>query len=334
MRVSQSIAARKALEKQWYCARDTVLGDNCEKQDIRKGLALAATCQHNDARWLTEICDGKDLKTAEDIAAVLRSQEKDSRALCFAAMLSSPVDMVRLRRSAESGCALAEFQMARESSGAERYRWALRAALQGERNGFCLLGVCLRDGEGCIQNVCLAQENFLRAASLDCLSSKLAAADLMDDANPKRWKWLGEIAVKDAQFPFFESFAFVVSSFKNDRSFGPAVFAIGRALEGHVNFSKREIFGESWDFDKRVGLATEAIDLFHAQCRAARSAVDTWTLIAAHVFFLSKDIRRMIGEMIWEARERADYPLQECFTSFASLGSWLSTRVRGCFSFG
>lgn len=96
--------------------------------------------------------------------------------------------------------------------------------------------------------------------------------------------------------------------FKDDPSFAPVVFAIGRALKGHVDMERREIFG-TYSPDDLVGPANQAIDFFAAQCAAARQAVDAWCLIALRIGNdkLNRDIRKKIALLIWEARELAEY---------------------------
>ena len=71
---------------------------------------------------------------------------------------------------------------------------------------------------------------------------------------------------------------------------------------------KKEIFGSSDYFDSRVGPANKAIDFFVAQCAAARKAVDMWCLLAVRLNSkVNKDIRKKIGMLIWEARDKAEY---------------------------
>ncbi len=87
-----------------------------------------------------------------------------------------------------------------------------------------------------------------------------------------------------------------------------SVFMIGRALSGHIDTEKREIFGRNQNFDSQIVPANRALDFFTAQCAAARGAVDTWCLMAVRINSkVNRDIRKKIGMMIWEAREQADY---------------------------
>jgi hypothetical protein len=48
---------------EWYKIRDTFFGENFVSQNIPLALELASSCQHPDARWLTEACAGKDVTT-------------------------------------------------------------------------------------------------------------------------------------------------------------------------------------------------------------------------------------------------------------------------------
>jgi len=83
---------------------------------------------------------------------------------------------------------------------------------------------------------------------------------------------------------------------------------IGRALKGHINTEKKEIFGRKFS-DARIITANRAVAFFTFQCSAARAAVDTCCLIALRIgnYVLNKDIRKKIGMVIWESRELALY---------------------------
>lgn len=76
---------------------------------------------------------------------------------------------------------------------------------------------------------------------------------------------------------------------------------IGRYLRGHVDFEKKKIFGDNYEFDDRIGPANQAIDFFTAQCGAARKAVDTWCLMAVRINSkVNRDIRKKIGMLQME----------------------------------
>jgi hypothetical protein len=94
---------------EWYKIRDTFFGDYFVDQNVPLVFELASSCQHPNARWLTEVCAGKDLTTKEDVKRVFSALgQNDARALCFAWILGDRRDLTSLRRSAELGFAFAQ----------------------------------------------------------------------------------------------------------------------------------------------------------------------------------------------------------------------------------
>jgi hypothetical protein len=86
------------------------------------------------------------------------------------------------------------------------------------------------------------------------------------------------------------------------------VFMIGRALKGHVDLEKRLIFGKTYKFDSQMRLAKQAFQFYKHQLQSYRRAVDWWTLVGIRLGVV-KDLRKMIEDMIWGAREEAKYEL-------------------------
>jgi hypothetical protein len=86
------------------------------------------------------------------------------------------------------------------------------------------------------------------------------------------------------------------------------VFVIGRALRGHVDLEKRLIFGRTYEYDSQILPAKQAIQFYKHQLQSYRRAVDSWTLVGIRNGVV-KDMRKMIGNMIWDAREDAKYEL-------------------------
>jgi TPR repeat protein len=202
--------------------------------------------------------------------------------------------------------------MSRYTHGLERFTFASQAAAQGERDGFYYLGVCVERGEGCERDLEKAKENYLLAAKMGHVAAMDSYGELLDESDPQRWQWLGLAAARGSAGNFLRWFLGPVNRFESDPSLAPVVFMIGRVLRGHVNSEKGEIFGQSYDFARRIGPANRAIDFFTSQCDAARKAVDVCCLMARRFDGLvNRDIRKKIGMMIWEAREQANYPLQK-----------------------
>lgn len=99
-----------AIQLEWYKVRDTLFGHNYVQQDIVQAFSLALSCSHPDARWLTQLCAGKDVKTMEQAINLFQAEKDcDLRALCFAILLKgSPYDMMALKHCADSGVAFAQ----------------------------------------------------------------------------------------------------------------------------------------------------------------------------------------------------------------------------------
>jgi len=114
---------------EWYKIRDTFFAHNFVSRNIRSALQLAASCDHPDARWLTEVCAGKDVTKKEDAKRVFSALgQNDARALCFAWMLGDRQDFTQLLRSAEVGFAFAQACLAGRFQGEERFKFAQLSA--------------------------------------------------------------------------------------------------------------------------------------------------------------------------------------------------------------
>lgn len=91
----------------------------------------------------------------------------------------------------------------------------------------------------------------------------------------------------------------------NDFECSPGdLFRIGRALcydEGDPI-----IFGKEETRFHRQEVAKRAISFFQAQCHACRQAVDTWSLLAKRAGIV-KDIRMLVGKLVWSDRESCLY---------------------------
>jgi hypothetical protein len=117
---------------------------------------------------------------------------------------------------------------------------------------------------------------------------------------------LGSAAANGNSDHFLDEMIFQMRNFNNQTGNAKVVFAIGRALKGHVNNEMRTIFGESRKFVARIGPANQAFRFYEFQLQSYRKAVDSWAIVGLRNRVV-KDIRRMIGKMIWDAREEAAY---------------------------
>jgi TPR repeat protein len=172
-----------AIVLEWYKIRDTFFGHNFAAQNIPLALEICASCDHPDARWLTEACAGKNVTTKEDAKRVFSALgQNDARALCFS-WLCRGEDLSTLRRSAELGFAFAQAWMAVESQSEEKFKFAQLAASQGERMGLCELGRCLRNGIGCEVDLDRAKESLLVAAKFNHGSSMFILGQFYDETD-------------------------------------------------------------------------------------------------------------------------------------------------------
>jgi TPR repeat protein len=273
-------------------------------------LELVSSCQHTDARWLTEACDEKDVNTKEDGKRVFSALgQNDARALCFFWRLGSLFerrDLSLLRRSAELGFAFAQACLADRTRGEEKFHLAQLAAAQGERDGFFMLGCCFRDGDGCKKDSEKAKENFLLASEAGHVSAMNLLEDLFDESDPQRWHWRSRAAALGASWNFLPNFAKQVELFNAGSGSASVLFAIGQALQGHVNERGGTIFNDGRDFNFRIVRAKQAIAFYKAQIKATKDAMHAWTQVGIRLKVV-KDVRKLIAKLIWDSREEALY---------------------------
>jgi TPR repeat protein len=295
---------------EWYRIRDCFYGHNKAPQNVPFAIELASSCQHPDALWLTKACAGKDVRTMGEANQVFSALgQNDARALCFTWCCSyedEMEDLAPLRRSAELGFAFAQGLLAEQTHGDERFKFALLAALQGERDGFLLLGCCFRDGEGCEKDLDKAKENFLRASKLGFVWAMDQLGKLLDASDPQRWYWLGHAAARGNNWNFVSLFSKQVELFNSGSGSAVVMFAIGRALQGHVSEESRTIFKERHKFVSLIGPAKQAIAFYEAQIKASKDAMRAWTQIGVKLKVV-KDVRKLIAKLIWDSREEALY---------------------------
>jgi hypothetical protein len=288
-----------ALELEWFEARDMLLRDNFVKQDVKRAVELAAASNHPQCQWLTSLFADKVVKTTEDACDVFLADEKKSSAsLCFAALLSRPVNEAFLRQSAELGCPLAQAKMAKNTTRSEMFQFAKASSSQRERDGFYWLGI------GCEKDLEKAKEFLLVSAQLGQVSSMSSFAVLMNFSDPQRWIWAGRAAVLGDPNGFLCWFTIHVQKLNAGSGNGALVFLIGKSLNGRVCVEERTIFGKDWFFGERIGPANSAISFYKSQLTACRRAADIWSHVGIRCGVV-KDIRVLIGKLVWESRDLA-----------------------------
>jgi hypothetical protein len=294
-------------QRAWYKIRDTLFGHNYVERDVKKALELAAVCEHPDAVWLTKLFAGRDVSTTEEARQVFLSCENDPKALGSAGLLSHNLD--EIVRAADLGDSFVRTWLTWRSIVGERYKVAENSAAQGERDGFYYLGHCFQGGYGCAIDLERAKENYLIAAELGSVSAMAYMGILLERNDIQRLVWLGRAAVGGESRKFLHDMIELICKFNSGQENANVVFVIGRALMGQINNDKGTIFGSDREFNICIGPANQALHFYEFQSQCYRKAVDAWTLIGLR-FSVVKDVRRMIGEMIWDFRKRAEYKLE------------------------
>jgi hypothetical protein len=151
-----------------------------------------------------------------------------------------------------------------------------------------------------------AKENFLVAAELRYVHAMVCLGVLLDKDDAQRFVWLGRAAVGGYSGSFLNEMSEQIHNFNSRTGRANVVFAIGRALKGHINNEQRTVFGSGDSFDARIGPANQALHFYEFQLQSYRKAVDIWTIIGLRNRVV-KDIRKMVGKMIWNAREEATF---------------------------
>ena len=292
------------LQMEWYKIRDLFFGDNYTCQNIPLALSLASLCAYPDAQWLGNVCKGKNVNTNRDAEQVFRALDRnDARALCFGWLVAERRLISDLKRSAKLGFAFAQAIYSYRSDSSLKY--AQLAANQGERDGYRILGhhylLCI--GEN---NNEKAKENLLQACRMDAVSAMTIVGNTLKDDDPQKWYWSGQAAARGRQSHFFCNFPEQIGLFRNGAKNNAVIFLIGRALKNHIDEDAKTIFDTQYEFDFLIADAKQAVSFYQSQLKASRRAVDAWTMVAKRLN-VCRDIRKLIGQQIWLARDQGMY---------------------------
>ncbi len=295
----------------WLDVRDIFLGQNLKEQDIPVALALARDCNHPDAVWLTSIFERKDVSTRHEARNVFLAFEHDAHALCFAWWLCDDRvnDESLLRRAADMGNAFACSSLCHQvwdENKEEALRLARCASGQNERDGFYYLGYLAFTNIGCEEDLKFGKENYLIAAELGNVFAASFYSSMLEKLDPARCIWTIRAALQGLPHAFLDSFPKQVEEFFSGSGNASVVFFIGQALKGNLDVEKKEIFG--WAREDLLCPANQAVWFFSSQIKSARIAVDVWTCVAIR-FGIVKDIRKLIGKLIWDERAAANYKI-------------------------
>ena len=288
--------------REWFDIVDLLLGLNCKKQNIALAIKMAGESKHPDASWLFDVCNGKNVTSEKDVARIFTTHVKtDARAMCFLWCLSSyteQLDLTLLLQSATLGFAFAQACLAGQLLGLEQFKFAKLAADQGERNGLYWLGLCHVE-TGRKEE---AKKYYLMASEFGDVLSMIRLGNFFNDTDPRHWKWWGKAAQLGCDSFFLDNF---VERVKRPSS-NVVLFAIGQTLHGHVDDNAETVFNRDYRHHSLFMYAKRVIAFYKKQVKATKAAMHAWTQVGIR-WKVVKDIRKVIGMLIWQTREEALY---------------------------
>ena len=154
--------------------------------------------------------------------------------------------------------------------------------------GFYWLEFCYQTARVCEKDLRKARDFYLIAGQLGLVVSMSTLGGLLDESGPQRWIWWGRAAVRGFWSCFLNYFSKPVQKFNSGSENGAVVFQIGRVLNTAVDAHQTAIF------------------FYKLQLSACRLAVDTWSHVGIQCGVV-KDIRVLIGKLVWESRDLALY---------------------------
>lgn len=304
--------------REFFEAREIFLGSRIRSANPLEGFAAITVLENEEAKWLKNLFPnglpcGDDairdvfLNVVNDTCKKTMKKER-GRALCYATCIyiepredSRIVQQIRrvcFKVAAEYGDMLAQSYIATEIGGRfgclteDSFQWAYLAAAEYEPEGLFVLARCYQFGKGgCEKDRIKSRFLFEQAALLGYADAMWRYGSFFARDDPHRYFWKGEAWKKNQhRYCKFLTIAANEIDFFSEYMTPPSViFQIGEILKG-------------------VLLENIAVKLFDVWCTRARLAVETWLLIGKRLQ-ICKDVRRIIGKMIWEARgDFADWP--------------------------
>ena len=293
--------------REWYRARHVFL-----EEDPAAGLALARTCSHPDAVWLTSVFSAAaadEVTEARARAALLApAHSSDLRAVYFAWCVGGRFQLPcrEVQRAAEGGLALAQATVAAwpQTEVGERLRLARAAAAPGEPRGMTHLAWLLLQSESRGQEKREAEAAGLleEAAERGDGWAALQRSELSRDESC-RVEWLGRSAALGCRAGLLRFRCVAVEQvarYGASGDNGRAVFQLGAACAGQLR-SNGALFGRRVECEEQFRSLARAIALHRDWCAAARAAVWLWTGVAGRLR-IPRDLRKLIGELVWADR--------------------------------
>ncbi len=300
LRMAKTEEKRERIK--WFYAR-RVFFDPHQRKSLAAGLTLAKQSQHQDARFLVSLFpDGPPL-TREDAFAVFLAHPDDPLCLCWAGKCHENEQVTLLLRSAELGNAWAQASLDGLEVSAGK-GWLEKAAAQGDPDGMTSLALSLANGwagEPHLRRI----RNLLRgAAELGHPLAQLKYAErFCADDSAERYAWMRRSAtqrqlktrISKAQMSLAIGARLELGRYEATGC-GRVMFEVGRGLAG-----AEELQNVRGRHDEVLPPAKRAVQLYQQWCGEAATGVLCW-LWLAKMLNVSKDVRLMIADLIWEER--------------------------------
>jgi TPR repeat protein len=299
----------KAELIRWWNIIDCLM-DNDLSAMLEHAFGFAS--RHKDALWLNSVLFSVEGQmTYELLNELMMEQDHDPRALFFRAFSWDKDAVVDgdewedrydngtglLRFAADMGYAPAQSALAfrGEMQDQESFDWASKAAAQGDRHGVSRLARCYELGLGCEKDENKAMQLFKEAADLEDDVALFKYGEwAFDEDDPRRYSYMGRAAARGYRLGYMSLL-------------GAAVAKRDRRIQFEVGAANRRVFKNGWTFGP--GNSTElqreayrdALAKYRRCCDAAKAAVECW-LVVGRRLRVAKDIRGVIGKLLWEQR--------------------------------
>ena len=156
-----------------------------------------------------------------------------------------------------------------------------------------LLGVCYGNGLGCAPNLPKSSQLILESARMGVELAQYSVALRYSPSERERFLWLGRAAPDLVQAR--DEFLSALSHAED----GECLFQMGEALEGQVGADT--LFGHPAT-SQQMALARDATRKHDKWCDEARTSIDLWLLVGIRSGKVNRDVRRVVGKMLWAER--------------------------------
>ena len=285
------VVAARAEQIKWWNALDFLMGKPWLFHDTARGMRLARSCKHEDAKWLCSLFSEEEGETGVPMGEVLKQQGDDPRALYLLhAGLYCMTEA--MQRAAAQGYAPA--QAALSAYGVDdntRLAWAHKAAAQGDRDGLLMGGLLRLEDE---KQRGAARALLQAAAELEHVGAMMFLGESFGEDEWQRYHWLGRAAALG------NGIAVVVFQ-KGVVGKSPRIrFEVGAACKGLLDRGTGRVFGRDADVIQLEQMQRSAA-LYDECCDRARAAIECWIGVARRLGVV-KDIRALIARAVWEER--------------------------------